>query len=83
MEIEQRGVAVVSRFFKVIDELRARKHHIPMICEKMNVDKGNFYRKRRGERGNATLPAEWLVAICEEYRVSPEWLLLGKGEMFN
>ena len=83
MALERRGVAVVSRFFEVIDELRARKHPIPIICETLDIDKGNFYRKRRGERGNATLPAEWLSAICEKYKVSPEWLLLGKGEMFN
>ena len=74
---------VVSRFFEAIEELRVRKHSIPEICERIDTDKGNFYRKRRGERGNATLPVEWLSALVEKYNVSAEWLLVGKGEMFK
>lgn len=74
---------VVSRFFEAIEELKARKHSIPTICDELKTNKGNFYRKRRGERGDTTLPVEWLSALVEKYNVSAEWLLVGKGEIFR
>lgn len=79
---DTRSEAVVSRFFQAIEALRDR-HSIPEICESIDTDKGNFYRKRRGERGCAKVPVEWLSAIVAHYGVSAEWLLIGKGEMFN
>lgn len=29
------------------------------------------------------VPARWFGELCREYGVSAEWLLLGKGNMFN
>lgn len=80
--LKQRGELVGVRFFEAIEALRDN-YSIPEICERIGTDVSNFYRKRRGERGTAKLPVEWLSALVAYYGVSAEWLLIGKGEMFN
>ena len=80
--LTQRGESVGVRFFEAIEALRD-SYSIPEICKQIGTDPGNFYRKRRGERGVAKLPVGWLSAIVVHYGVSAEWLLIGKGEMFN
>lgn len=80
--MNNRGEAVYARFFEAIEFLHAT-YSIPEMCEVMQIRKDNFCRKRRGERGKDKLPIEWLTAIVEKYRVSAEWLLVGKGNMFK
>lgn len=80
--LTQRGELVGVRFFEAIEALR-EDYSIPEICERIGTDVSNFYRKRRGERGTAKLPVEWLSALVIHYGVSAEWLLIGKGNMFN
>lgn len=74
---------VVSRFIEALDVLREKNSSlIPELCEKLCADKGNFYRKLRGERGTSKIPVQWLSTIVVHYGVSAEWLLVGKGKMF-
>lgn len=78
-----RNISVFNRFFEAVDVLREmNRSYIPEFCDKMGADRGNFYRKRRGERGADKIPVEWLSVIVEEYNVSAEWLLIGRGKMF-
>lgn len=41
---------------------------------------GTFHAFRKGSNRKARI--EWFVYMCE-HGVSPEWLLMGKGQMFN
>ena len=82
MNLEQRGIGVVARFFEAFATLAA-EYNISEVARTCGFDRRNFYNKRNGVWGIKKIPVSWLSAICAEYRVSPEWLLLGKGEMFN
>jgi hypothetical protein len=82
MELEQRGIGVVARFFEAFATLAA-EHTIVEVVRTCGFDRRNFYKKRNGVWGREKIPVAWLSAICAHYRVSPEWLLLGRGEMFK
>lgn len=80
--IDMLGEAVVTRFFKAVDVLSDRAS-ISSVLRNCEIDKRNFYKKMRGERGTSKVPVAWLSSLCVNYCISPEWLLIGKGEMFN
>lgn len=43
-----------------------------------------YYRTYSGyERGERKAPYELLILLAEKYNVNLNWLMLGKGEMFN
>lgn len=82
MDLEQRGIGVVARFFEAFATLAA-EHSILEVANTCGFNRRNLYKKRSGRGGVRTIPVAWLSVICDKYKVSPEWLLLGKGEMFN
>lgn len=82
MDLEQRGIGVVARFFEAFATIAA-EHSILEVLTTCGFDSRNFYNKRNGVWGKRTIPVAWLSILCDKYRVSPEWLLLGRGKMFG
>ena len=82
MELKQRGEVVVTRFFEAVAVLSDRYSEAE-VCRTCCFDRRNLFNKRNGARGCRTIPASWLSVLCDKYRVSPEWLLLGRGKMFG
>lgn len=82
MDLEQRGIGVVARFFEAFATLAA-EHSILEVSRTCGFDRRNLYNKRNGVWGMRTIPVAWLSALVAYYGVSAEWLLIGKGEMFN
>lgn len=82
MELKQRGEAVVARFFEAVAVLNT-EHSEAEVCRTCGFNRRNLFNKRNGVWGYRTIPASWLSVLCDKYRVSPEWLLLGRGEMFG
>lgn len=82
MDLEQRGIGVVARFFEAFATLAA-EHSILEVSNTCGFDRRNLYNKRNGVWGKRTIPVAWLSALVAYYGVSAEWLLIGKGEMFN
>lgn len=82
MDLEQRGIGVVARYLEAFATLAA-EYSIAEVCRECGINRRNFYNKKNGVWGLKTIPVAWLSVMCEKYRVSPEWLLLGKGEMFR
>jgi hypothetical protein len=82
MDLEQRGIGVVARFFEAFATLAA-EHSILEVSNTCGIDRRNLYNKRNGVWGMRTIPVAWLSALVAYYGVSAEWLLIGKGEMFN
>lgn len=80
--VDMLGEAVVSRFFQAMEEV-AEDTNTATVLRDCEIDSHNYYKKRRGDRGMCKIPVAWLSSLCARYRVSPEWILLGKGEMFN
>lgn len=71
------------RFFEVLDELKALGviGGTTSFSARTGIDRSNIVRRKNSEYGN--IPVEWLVALSENYSVRTEYLLLGKGKMFE
>jgi hypothetical protein len=80
--VDMLGEAVVSRFFQAMEEV-AEDTNTATVLRNCNIDSHNYYKKRRGDRGMCKIPVAWLSSLCARYRVSPEWILLGKGNMLR
>ena len=84
MKISEEGIAISQRFFKEIAILKeqkkirglqtfTRKHNL----NRWNVNQVKFYPNR------SVLKPEWIVYLHEDYNISVEWIILGKGNMFD
>ena len=84
MKISEEGVAISNRFFEAIAMLKAQKkirglqtftreHNL----NRWNVNQVKFYPNR------CVLKPEWIVYKHKDYGISVEWIVLGKGPMFD
>lgn len=74
---------IKDRFFFAIDTLMKQKVITRKgFCREINIDHSNFIAIHKG-RGGREMKVQWLSTLVEKYNISPEWLLTGKGEMFN
>lgn len=74
---------VSDRFFEAFDALLAMgaTKEAP-FCRELGVDRRNFAKQREDHTRNILKPS-WLTFLVERYRVSPRWLLTGRGPMFS
>ena len=83
-KISDREIAITNRFFEALDILKARRviHGYQDFIERYGLNQPNFsvLNKNREIRGVKTV---YLAYLVEDYGVSAEWLLLGRGEMFT
>lgn len=49
---------------------------------KYGIEGGNFFRSIRNME-NHKLDAYWIAAVVEEFNVSADWILTGRGEMIS
>lgn len=84
MNISPEGIAISNRFFEAIAMLKSQKvirglqtftrnHNL----NRWNVNQVKFYPER------SVLKPEWIVYIHRDYGISVEWIVLGKGPMFD
>lgn len=77
------NISTTDRFFAVLDVLLAtNKTKLQTFCRELNVDKRNFV-KQRDDHTRQMLKTSWLSFIVVNYNVNANWLLTGRGEMFN
>lgn len=84
MNISQEGMDVHKRFFEAIDALIANKtiRGFKTFTTMTNINYWNLFESRRDASTHA-IKVEWLNYMCNQFNVSAEWLILGKGEMFK
>lgn len=80
MTLAKLNYATKERFYAAVDALIERGESQRSICSTTRIDRRNFHNYRNGNRVPSS---SWLSAIVVHYGVSAEWLLIGKGEMFN
>lgn len=80
--LDQIGEGIVARFFDAVRVL-SNESSTAKVLRDCGIEKHNYYKKRRGDTGKCKVPVAWLSSLCENYRVSPEWLLLGSGKMIR
>ncbi len=84
MIISDEGIAISNRFFEAIEMLKTKKkirglqtftreHNL----NRWSVNQVKFYPNR------SVLKPEWIVYLHKDYGISVEWIVLGKGDMFD
>lgn len=75
---------IIERFFKALyvlinwGEIRGKQ----TFTREHDIDRWNF-NKLEADKSRDIFQVAWLNYLVKEYKVSSEWLLTGRGEMFS
>lgn len=81
--LEVQANAIVRRFCLAVETLQQQGIGIKGMCKKMHIDRRNLYHKLAMRDTTTVMPPLWLAQMCKQYDVSADWLLTGRGEMFE
>lgn len=75
---------IADRFFFVIEELARRKviRGLQTFTKRHDINYGNM-NTLKNHRDRYAMKTEYLAFLAQDYGVSCEYLLLGKGEIFE
>lgn len=77
-------VDVITRFYDVIDKLIENKQirGVSTYCTEYGIDRRHFYHQK-DDFNKGYFEVYWILPLIRDFRVSPDWILFGKGEMFR
>lgn len=89
--INPRAIAIQERFFQALDFLIASNElsGLKSFCDDNNLNRTKYSRIKNAfgkpieETTYKLIDIDALAAICKDFGVSPEWLLLGRGKMLK
>lgn len=89
--INPRAIAIQERFFRALDILIESKElpGLKTFCTDNNLNRTKYSRIKNAlgkpieESTYKMIDIDALAAICKDFGVSPEWLLLGRGKMLK
>lgn len=89
--INPKAIEIQRRFFKALDLMIASGHlkGLKTFCENHELNRTKYSRIKNDldKPIEATtykvIDVDALAALCSDFGVNPEWLLLGRGEMFT
>lgn len=75
---------IVDRFFEAVEALIIRKviRGKQTFTSKYGINRGNF-NTLSSDRSRNIFQVAWLEYLVKDFGVSSEWLLTGKGNMFE
>ena len=84
LKIPNRAIEISGRFFKAIDVLKDEKkiRGLQTFTKMHGLNYGNINTMKHN-LDRRTFRIEFLAYLAEDFGVSCEWLLLGKGPMFK
>lgn len=84
LNIPSRALEISERFFKAIDALKSKGEikGLQTFTKMHGLNYGNINTMKHNLT-RRTFRIEYLSYIAEDFGVSCEWLLLGKGDMFT
>ncbi len=89
--INPRAIAIQERFFEALDILISSKEltGLKTFCEDNKLNRTKYSRIKNAlgkpieETTYKMIDIDALAALCSDFGVSPEWLLLGRGKMLK
>lgn len=89
--INPRAIAIQERFFEALDFLISSKElsGLKTFCDDNQLNRTKYSRIKNGlgkpieETTYKMIDIDALAALCKDFGVSPEWLLLGRGKMLK
>ena len=86
-------LAIQTRFFEALDLLirTGQITGVRQFCEKHGLNRVKYLNIRKSIRNPEiqntihykVIDLDALAYLCQDYHISSDWLLLGKGEMFK
>lgn len=75
---------IISRFFQTLDFLISAKQirGKATYCRNYNLDRRHFVAQSK-DLSLGHFQVSWLLGLINDYNISAEWLLTGKGSMFK
>lgn len=77
-------LAIIARFFQTIDFLVSAKQirGKATYCRAYNIDRRNFDAQSK-DHSAGFFQVSWLLGLIKDFKISSDWLLTGKGDMFK
>lgn len=84
MSVSQQGVEITNRFFLAIDILKGlgKIKSLRQITEMYGLNYGNTHKMMTCPQAHILKP-ELIAKLSLDFNISVEWILLGKGAMFQ
>lgn len=78
------SVRITERFFDAIQILKQYKalRGKQTFTRRYGINQRNFWQLEK-DKSKDIMQIAWLKYLCEDYGVSAEWLLTGKGKIFT
>lgn len=76
--------SIEIRFFQAIDMLKQQKviRGLGTFCREYNLNRSHLSKIKNKIPGHHGIEAVW-VAYLSEYGISSDWIITGKGKMFQ
>ena len=84
MYISKEGADITRRFFEALNMLKANGtiRGLQTFTNELGINRWNFITVRE-EPDARILKPEWIYELCIRYNISTDWIILGRGGMFN
>ena len=78
------GVQIIERFFLAIYDLKARRviRGKKTFTDRYGIDRWNF-NKCEADKSRDIFKLAWLAYLINDFGVSSEWLMTGRGDMYS
>lgn len=84
LNISERSISITKRFFEAIDALVETKRIRGLQTFTRSHDISFcLLSTLRNHKDKGVIKAEYIAYLCEDFDVSADWVLTGKGNMFN
>lgn len=82
--IPAEALSIADRFFFVLEEMKRRKEirGLQTFTKRHGLNYGNM-NTLKNHRDKHALRTEHLAYLVQDFNISCEWLLLGRGNMFK